>query len=189
MWPAVAGGRLPTAASHNQKGASDTMEHETATHQTDEEAIHELFEDLLDDWGRGDGEAYGSRFTQDADYVAFDGTRTRGRQEISATHQQLFDRFLKGTRLVGEVESVRFLGPDVALIHASGGTVMRGKTKPSPERDSIQTLVAVRRDGEWRFAAFHNSRVRPIGRGFVTFLLWTFTDLLWKVFGPGRSNA
>jgi uncharacterized protein (TIGR02246 family) len=58
------------------------MNRET-THQTDEAQIRVLFEDLLGDWGRGDGEAYGSRFTEDADYVAFDGTHTRGRWDIS----------------------------------------------------------------------------------------------------------
>ena len=166
------------------------MKHETTTlHQTDELKIRALFEDLLGDWGRGDGEAYGSRFTEDADYVAFDGTHTRGRQEIAASHQQLFDRFLKGTRLTGRVLSIKFPGPDVALVHATGGTVMRGKTKPSPERDSIQTLVAVREGAEWRFAAFHNSRVRPIGGNPATFLIWTITDGLWRIFAPGRKGA
>ena len=48
------------------------MNHETI-HGTDEAKIRTLFEDLLGDWGRGDGETYGSRFTEDADYVAFDG--------------------------------------------------------------------------------------------------------------------
>jgi uncharacterized protein (TIGR02246 family) len=155
----------------------------------DEAAIRELFGLLLDDWGRGDGEAYGSRFTEDADYVAFDGTRTRGRREISASHQRLFDKFLKGTRLTGRVLSIKFPSPDVALIHAIGGTVMRGKTKPSPERDSIQTLVAVREGAEWRFAAFHNSRVRPIGSNVATFLLWAVTDRLWRPFAPGKQGS
>ena len=155
----------------------------------DEVAIRELFGLLLDDWGRGDGEAYGSRFTEDADYVAFDGTRTRGRREISASHQRLFDKFLKGTRLTGRVLSIKFPSPDVALVHATGGTVMRGKTRPSPERDSIQTLVAVREGAEWRFAAFHNSRVRPIGNNAATFLLWAVTDRLWRIFAPGKEGA
>jgi hypothetical protein len=31
------------------------MKHETTTHQTDEARILALFEDLLADWGRGDG--------------------------------------------------------------------------------------------------------------------------------------
>ena len=159
-----------------------------AGNSTDEAAVRDLFRRLLDDWGRGDGEAYGSRFTEDADYVAFDGSHTRGREEISSSHQQLFDRFLKGTRLTGRILSVKFPSPDVALVHATGGTVMRGKTKPSPERDSIQTLVAVRRDGVWRFAAFHNTRVRPIGRGPATFLVWALTDLLWKLFARKREG-
>jgi uncharacterized protein (TIGR02246 family) len=166
------------------------MKRETTTHyQTDEAKIRALFEDLLDDWGRGDGEAYGSRFTEDADYVAFDGTRTRGRQEISASHQRLFDRFLKDTRLTGHILSIKYPSPDVALIHATGGTIMRGKTKPSPERNSIQTLVAVREGPEWRFAAFHNSRVRPIGSNPATFLIWAITDRLWRIFAPGKEGA
>jgi uncharacterized protein (TIGR02246 family) len=166
------------------------MNRETTTHhQTDEAQIRALFEDLLADWGRGDGEAYGSRFTEDSDYVAFDGTRTRGRDEISASHQELFDRFLRGTRLTGRVLSVRFLNSDVALVHATGGTIMRGKSKSSPERDSIQTLVAVREGIEWRFAAFHNSRVRPIGGNVATFLIWALTDRLWRIFAPGKEGA
>ena len=164
------------------------MRRET-THQTDEARILALFEDLLDDWGRGDGGAYGSRFTEDAEYVAFDGTLIRGRAEISASHQELFDKWLKGTRLTGHVLSVRFVGSDVAIVHATGGTVMRGKTEPSPERDSIQTLVAVREDDGWRFAAFHNARVRPIGGSAATFLLWALTDKLWRIFAPGRRPA
>ena len=166
------------------------MNRETTTHrQTDQAKIHALFEDLLGDWGRGDGEAYGSRFTEDADYVAFDGTRTRGRREIAASHQQLFDRFLKGTRLTGRVLSIKFPSPDVAIVHATGGTVMRGKTKPSSERDSIQTLVAVREGADWRFAAFHNSRVRPIASNPATFLIWAITDRLWRIFAPGKKVA
>jgi len=166
------------------------MKRETTTlHQADELKIRALFEDLLGDWGRGDGEAYGSRFTEDADYVAFDGTHTRGRQEIAASHQRLFDRFLKGTRLTGRLLSIRFPSPDVALVHATGGTVMRGKTKPSPERNSIQTLVAVREGADWRLAAFHNSRVRPIGGSVATFLIWAITDRLWRIFAPGKEGA
>ena len=166
------------------------MKHETITqYQIDEAKIRAIFEDLLGDWGRGDGEAYGSRFTEDADYVAFDGTHTRGRREIAASHQHLFDRFLKGTRLTGRVLSIKFPSPEVAIVHATGGTVMRGKTKPSPERDSIQTLVAVREGADWRFAAFHNSRVRPIGSNPATFLIWAITDGLWRIFGPGKKGA
>ncbi|MGI8909269.1 MAG: SgcJ/EcaC family oxidoreductase [Rubrobacteraceae bacterium] len=164
------------------------MQEETKQNQIEEAAVCNLFDKLLEDWGRGDGYAYGSRFTEDADYVAFDGSHTKGREEISSSHQQLFDKFLKGTRLTGRILSVKFPSPGVALIHTTGDTVMRGKTEPSPERHSIQTLVAVRRDGKWRFASFHNSRVRPIAGG-PSFLIWAVTDLLWKILGPKKGAA
>ena len=88
---------------------------------------------------------------------------------------------------MGRVEDVRFLGPDVALMHAVGSTVMRGKSEPSPERDSVQTLVATKEDGEWRLAAFQNTRVRPMGPNPIAFVLWALGDLLWKVFAPRRK--
>jgi len=76
----------------------------------------------------------------------------------------------------------QLLSPDVAVMHAVGGTVMRGKSEPTPERDSIQTLVAVRQDGEWRLAAFQNTRLHPINTSSGPFLVWTLSDLLWKVY-------
>lgn len=53
---------------------------------------------------------------------------------------------------------VQFLTADVAVMHAIGSTIMRGKSKPDPVRDSLQTLVAVREHGDWKLAAFQNKR-------------------------------
>ena len=82
---------------------------------------------------------------------------------------------------MGKVEGLRFLRPNVALMHALGGTVMRGKSEPSPGRDSIQTLVATKQEGEWLLAAFQNTRIRPLSAKARPFLAWTLSDLLWKV--------
>ena len=125
----------------------------------DEQAVRDLVRQLLDAWGRGDGDAYGALFTEDADYVAFDGSNRRGTRAIAGEHQQLFDTWLKGTRLVGQIDSLRFLGPDVALLRTTGGTIFPGQKDARGRRPSIQTLVAVRRPEGWRFAAFHNTRI------------------------------
>jgi hypothetical protein len=69
-------------------------------------------------------------------------------------------------------------------MHAVGGMAMRGKSTPSPERDSIQTLVATKHGGEWRLAAFHNTRVRPIGRHAAGTFVWILSDWLWKMLYP-----
>ena len=165
------------------------MHDETTTnYSADEAAVRALYQELMDGWNRGSGDAFAAVFTQDGDLVAFDGTHFKGREEIAPFHQQLFDKWLKGSRLVGKVKDVRFLSPGIALMHAVGSTVMRGESEPSPERDSIQTLVAIRQDGEWRLAAFQNTRVRPM-RNVAAFLVWTFSDLLWKVFRLNKRTA
>jgi uncharacterized protein (TIGR02246 family) len=150
----------------------------------DEAAVRALYQQLMDSWNTGSGEAYAAPFAGDSDLIGFDGTHFKGRQEIAPFHQRPFDTHLKGTRLVGQVTSVRFLSPDVALMHAVGGTVMRGKSAPTPERDSIQTLIATKRGGEWRLAAFHNTRVRPMGSHAAGTCVWILSNWLWKVLCP-----
>jgi uncharacterized protein (TIGR02246 family) len=160
-----------------------------APDEADEAAVRDLYRQLMDAWNRGSGDDFAAVFAEDGDLVAFDGTHFKGRKEIAPFHQQLFDKWLKGTRLVGHVKDLRFLSPDVALMHAVGGTVMRGKSRPAPERDSIQTLVATRQNGEWRLAAFQNTRVRPMGPNPIAVVLWALSDVLWKAFGPRRSGV
>lgn len=167
-------------------GTPVAAQHDTTGRQADEQALRDLLQALMDRWAAGDAEAYADLFTEDADYVAFDGVNQKGRDAIVAGHQPLFTRWLKGSRLIGDVTSIRFLAPDVALMHATGNTIMAGKSRPAPGRESIQTLVAVKRDGVWRFTAFHNARVRPIGAGFGSIIAWQLADLAWRVFGPKR---
>jgi hypothetical protein len=62
---------------------------------------------------------------------------------FSAAHnQRLFDKWLRGTRLVGQVTDLRFLGPDVAVMHAVGGTVRRDQRDDREEhhRDQQRAL-------------------------------------------------
>jgi uncharacterized protein (TIGR02246 family) len=145
----------------------------------DEHELRAMYQRTLDAWGAGDGEGFAAPFSGDALFIGFDGSVVRGREQIAATHQELFDRWMKGSRLVAERTRVRFAGDGVAIVHAVGGTVMRGKAEPAPERDSIQTLVAVRDAGAWSFVSFQNTRIRPIGAGAISALLWLVPDKLW----------
>jgi uncharacterized protein (TIGR02246 family) len=169
------------SASNNLDSTMPTREEAAANDSADEAAVRALYQQLMDGWNQGSGDAFAAVFTEDGDLIGFDGTHFKGRQEIAPFHQRLFDKWLKGSRLVGEVKDVRFLSPDIALMHAVGGTVLRGKSEPVPERDSIQTLVATRQDGEWRLAAFQNTRLHPMDSSAGPFLVWTLSDLLWKV--------
>jgi uncharacterized protein (TIGR02246 family) len=85
----------------------------------DEREIRSLVDRMFDSWGRGDAVAYHADFTDDDDYVSFDGSR-RGKADSISSHRNLFRTVLYGSRLVGAVESVRFVTPDVAMVQLTG---------------------------------------------------------------------
>jgi uncharacterized protein (TIGR02246 family) len=157
--------------------------------QADADALRALYVALMEGWNRGSAEAFAAPLDDEVSFVAFDGTHVSGRAELVRFHEPLFTTHLQGTRLVGDVTSIRFLTPDVAVVHARGGTIMRGRNRPSRERDSIQTLVAERRDGVWRFVAFQNTRVRPIGQNTLGTLCWLIGDWFWKWCLPRAGPA
>jgi uncharacterized protein (TIGR02246 family) len=134
----------------------------------------------MEGWNQGSGAAFASTWAEDGHLIGFDGTHFTSRAHIAEFHDPLLKTYLKGTRLVGTVTDVEFPAPDVAVFHALGGTIIAGATEPTPERDSIQTMVAVRRDREWQLLAFQNTRVRPMGRDTIGTMLWLVFDWLWK---------
>ena len=158
------------------------METTNPVQASDDVQIRTLHQRMLDAWNQGSGEAFAAPFAEDAHFVAFDGSILRGRKQIAEVHQRLFDHWLRGTRLVGGATRVRFLGPDAAVVLTVGGTIMRGKSRPAPERDSIQTLVAHRGADGWSFVSFQNTRLRPIGANAVSALLWLIPGKLWGLF-------
>lgn len=127
----------------------------------DTAAITAVMDRLNETWARHDADAYGSLFTQDATYVTFVGTYYSGRSDIVGSHRVLFAKYLKGTRLAGEVADIRFLGPDTAVVTGRGDTY-KGNRVPK-KLSKVQTLTFVREsDGQWRIAAFHNTRRKPL---------------------------
>jgi uncharacterized protein (TIGR02246 family) len=129
----------------------------------DDIALAALFSDLLRAWTAGDAVAFGALFTADSDYVSYDGTIARGRPAHQHNHDQLFRGVLSGSRLVGDLESVRHLAPGVAILHGTGSVLMPWRSRLPRRRLSRQTIVAVRTTHGWKIDAIHNGRVRPIG--------------------------
>lgn len=153
----------------------------------DEREIRKLMARLSDSWARGDAQAYGAEFTDDCDYVAFDGTRFRGPAEPATHLARLFDTVLKDSRLQGEVESVRFLTPEVAVVHWTGSVAYPWQQRVRRRRRSRQTLVVVRREGRWQATAFQNTRVRPLPQRGLGFALATRV-IRWRALRTRRAR-
>jgi uncharacterized protein (TIGR02246 family) len=129
---------------------------------TDEAAIRATIARMFEAWNRNDAGAYASPFEDDSDDVSFDGTRVRGRAANEAAHRLLFETVLAHTRLIGEVEDVRFVTGDVAVVHATGAVAWPWHAEVPKKRRSRQTVVFVKREGTWRATAFQNTRIRPV---------------------------
>lgn len=111
-------------------------------------------------WERGDADAYGALFTEDASYTIFVGTVYHGRRDIVESHRLLFRKFLKGTKLTTGEMKVRFYGPDTAIVTSSGDTYKR---RPPGRPGKVQTFTLIRQaGGSWLIAAFHNTRRKPL---------------------------
>lgn len=124
--------------------------------------IHDLFTRMMRAWADNDAVAYGASFTENSDYVSYDGTRATGRQAMQDAHDKLFRGVLAGSRLVGDLESIRHVAPGVAVAHGTASVLMPWRSRLPKRRLSRQTLVAVRTEDGWRFTALHNGRVRPV---------------------------
>ncbi len=68
--------------------------------------------------------------TEDCDYITFNGMHLKGREEYITLHEQLMNNFMfKGARLHGQIEQVRFLNENVAIVAATGAIRFRWQKK------------------------------------------------------------
>ncbi|GEL21018.1 SgcJ/EcaC family oxidoreductase [Pseudonocardia asaccharolytica] len=130
---------------------------------TDDEQITALFERMCRAWTDGDAHAYGACFTDDCDYVSYDGYLERGRDPMVASHDKLFRGVLYGSALVGEIESIRYLADGIALVHATGSVLVAWRTRLPKRRRTRNTMIVVRNGDGWKATAIHNGRIRPVG--------------------------
>jgi uncharacterized protein (TIGR02246 family) len=134
-----------------------------APNAADEAAIRALLQKCIEGWNKGSSEAFAAQFAEDSDFVSANGMHLKGRKQNASHHQRIFDTIFKGTRLWAQVKSVRFLRPDVALMHTHGTILKPGESDASPEPESIQTLTVSKHGNEWLIDAFHNTPIQRQG--------------------------
>ena len=130
--------------------------HAQNSHVTDEAAIRENVKLLETGWNTKSGALFAKPFAEDADYVVINGMYIKGRAIIEKAHQQIFDTIYKDTTVTVLVRQIRFLRPDVAVVHA--GAQRRGPTK-ALEQEAVLTLVMTKEKEGWTIAAFQNTGV------------------------------
>ena len=134
------------------------------SHEKDEAAIRAIIAGLADAWTRGDSDAWGRAFAEDADFTVWNGLYVKGRAAIARGHAQIFSTIYKDTKLDAHVRSIRFLRDDVAVVHVEGSVVKKGEPSPASPID-CPVLVMTRDKGQWLVAAFQNTRYQRAQSG------------------------
>lgn len=129
-------------------------------HAADETAIRESVKQMETGWNTKSGAVFAKPFAEDADYVVINGMYIKGRSTIETSHQRIFDTIYKDTIIELTVKQIRYLRPDVAVVHVTGHR--QGPTKELLQ-DAILTLVMTKEQHGWTIAAFQNTAVAPRG--------------------------
>lgn len=131
------------------------------TSNGDEAAIRLIVQRVQDGWNAHDGKAFASPFASDADYVVVNGMKIKGREAIEKGHTAIFSSIYKDSHNVGTVKSMRFLRPDVAVVHVEWNLEV---SKGGEKAQAMNTMVMTKEGGNWSIAAFHNTPIRTDGR-------------------------
>jgi uncharacterized protein (TIGR02246 family) len=130
---------------------------------SDADDVRTIYHRLIDAWNRRDAAAYAALFDDAANVVGFDGSQMNSRSEIESTLAGIFAHHQTAPYL-SIVREVRLLTPDVAILRASVGMVPPGQTDINPAVNAIQSLVGVKREGQWRITLFQNTPAQFHGR-------------------------
>ncbi len=142
---------------------SETESGKSKGARTDEEAVRSLYRELLEAWNQRSASAFAAQFAEECNVVGFDGSLMNGQAEIEAELSRIFADHVTAA-YVGIVREVRFLGPNVALLRAVAGMVPPGQSDINPAVNTIQSLVALKRERRWRITLYQNTPAQFHGR-------------------------
>jgi uncharacterized protein (TIGR02246 family) len=127
-----------------------------ATSPADMAAIAALTQKVIAAWAYNDAETFAGVFVEDGTMI-LPGLYLKGRDAIRAYLVEAFAGPYKGTQVTGRPLDLRVLGADFGILLTQGGVLPAGHTEVPDEQAIRASWVVVKRDGEWRLAAYQNS--------------------------------
>jgi uncharacterized protein (TIGR02246 family) len=122
---------------------------------TDEVAVRAVIDAVYAAWADNDADAFVAPYMPEATAV-HSGTVMENRDAIRVTMASVFDGPLKGSKGLHDVQKIRFVGADTAVVLSKGAILFAGQAEPSPESRTLDGWVLCKHDGDWRIEAFHN---------------------------------
>jgi len=131
----------------------------------DEEALRRLPKAFSEAWAKHDGHELAQIMADDVDFVTVGATWFHGRRDFETYHTRLLSGRFKDSTNTPLETAVRFLRPDLAVVHWSWS--IQGDKNPDgsarPQRFGLMTMVVEKRKGKWLVVAAQNTNGASIG--------------------------
>lgn len=131
---------------------------------SEQKAIEAQIDAFLTSWNKHDFSDMKNYIAEDCDFVNVAGAHWKGREEVQYAHQTFHQTVLKNTPMEKRSVTMRFLKPDIAIVHLlwhiglitipSVSSSRPGK--PDGDNDDLATIVFVKRKGIWLITAMEN---------------------------------
>jgi uncharacterized protein (TIGR02246 family) len=131
--------------------------------KADKDAVCKLPQAFIAAWNKHDGHELARVMADDLDFVTVGATWIHGRSDFEKYHTRLLRGRFSGSTITPLQIAVRFLRPDIALVHWSWK--IEGDRNPDGTarrpRYGMMTMVAEKRNGTWLVAASQNDNSFP----------------------------
>jgi uncharacterized protein (TIGR02246 family) len=118
-------------------------------------AVCAVLDEVYAAWAEGDADAFVVPYAETATAI-LPGAYLPGREAIRAAMAALFAGELKGSKAVHEVQSIRFVDADVAIVISKGAVLLADQIEPDATNQALETWVLSKQGGAWQVQAFHN---------------------------------
>ena len=125
---------------------------------SDEQALRDIVSKLEAAWNASDSAAWAKHFAEDVDFIHILGVHFTGRAAVEKGHRIIWDTIYKGSTCKYNVEKLKPVGPDVAVVFVLGemkffdnGVERHIKARP--------TLTLQRAGDGWQIVTFQNTLV------------------------------
>jgi len=137
--------------------APPTWAQPTKANAKDEAALFKNAAAFVAAFHNGDAKAVAAHWSTDGDYVDQAGKHVKGRAAIERVFQRFFEEN-KGLKLRVNIESLRFVTPDLAIEDGLTEVLTPDDAPPSRAR---YTIVHVKKDGQWQLASVRDAPYAP----------------------------
>jgi len=158
-------GNWDTALAQAPKSNPSSAATAKATISKDEDAIRKGAGEFSKAFEKGDAKALAAMWVEHGEYQDDQSKTIRGRETIEKAYSEIFEQ-KKGGKIDVEIQSVRFLTPDVAVEEGLLRESSTGRELPSTTRYSA---IDVRENGQWKIA---QCREWGVGQDHLDDLNW-----------------